>query len=127
MVEYIPELQQEVEDLIRKKEEFLSKLSKLQGNARDFIVEEKPKNCIINETTSFSISANKLGDKDIMIQISSFETIKLYEALLLLEQNGYFVVDVSSFQSFGGITFYNIHLSVSIFDINLIFFYFGIN
>ncbi|XP_021744677.1 transcription factor bHLH101-like isoform X2 [Chenopodium quinoa] len=107
---YIPQLQKEVEDLVHKKEDLLSKTSILQGNARKIVQEENPNKCIINKTTSCSISSNKLGDKELVIQISAFERISISEVLLMLEENGYLVLDVSSFQSFGGTTFYNIHL-----------------
>lgn len=113
MVEYIPELQKQVESLIRKKEELLSKVSAIQGNSTKNIHEQKPKKCIINESFSCSISVNKLGDKEMVIQISAFEKLSISQVLLLLENNGYGVVDISSFQSFGGRTFYNIHLLVS--------------
>ncbi|XP_021744648.1 transcription factor ORG2-like [Chenopodium quinoa] len=112
VVEYIPELQKEVEKLICKKEELLSKISAIQGNAlENNVQEEKPmKNCMIKDTISCSISSNKLGDKEMVIQISAFERISLYEVLDLLEKKGYLVIDISSFHSFGGRTFYNIHL-----------------
>ncbi|XP_021741134.1 transcription factor bHLH101-like [Chenopodium quinoa] len=111
VLEYIPQLQTEVEDLIHKKENLLSKTSILQGNARKTLQEENPNKCIIkNTTSSCSISSNKLGDKELVIQISVFERISISEVLLVLEENGYLVLDVSSFQSFGGTTFYNIHL-----------------
>ncbi|XP_056690648.1 transcription factor bHLH101-like isoform X2 [Spinacia oleracea] len=108
VLEYIPQLQKQVEDLTHKKEVFLSKLSVLQGNA---VHEQKQNECIVSkETASCSISANKLGDKEMVIQISTFERLSISHVLLLLEKNGYLVIDVSSFQSFGGTTFYNIHL-----------------
>ncbi|KAL2895877.1 Transcription factor ORG2 [Bienertia sinuspersici] len=112
VLEYIPELQKEVEDLIHKKQVFVSKISALQGNAGGLFIQEdiKPKSCLTKETTSCSISANKLGDNEMVIQISTFERISLAEVLLLLEKNGFLVIDVSSFQSFGGTTFYNLHL-----------------
>ncbi|XP_048496544.1 transcription factor bHLH101-like [Beta vulgaris subsp. vulgaris] len=110
VVEYIPELQKEVDDLTRKRNELLPKVSALQGNASDFTPDKKQKICTSNETMSCSISANKLGDKEMVIQISAFERISLSEVILLLEKNGYAVIDISSFQSFGGTTFYNIHL-----------------
>ncbi|XP_048496547.1 transcription factor bHLH101-like [Beta vulgaris subsp. vulgaris] len=112
VVEYIPELQKEVDALTRKRNELLPKVSALQGNASDFIPEKKQKVCTNNETMSCSISANKLGDKEMVIQISAFERISLSEVILLLEKYGYAVLDISSFQSFGGTTFYNIHLRI---------------
>ncbi|XP_021744568.1 transcription factor ORG2-like [Chenopodium quinoa] len=110
-LEYIPQLQKQIEDLIHKKEVFTSKMSIMLGNSGEFVLEQDQKNCIIKETTkSCSISANKLGDKEMVIQISTFERVSISEVLLHLEKNGCIVIDVSSFQSFGGTTFYSIHL-----------------
>uniref|UniRef100_A0A803MM24 BHLH domain-containing protein n=2 Tax=Chenopodium quinoa TaxID=63459 RepID=A0A803MM24_CHEQI len=111
VLEYIPQLQKQIEDLTHKKEGFTSKMSAILGNSGEFIQEQKHKRkCTTKETTSCSISSNKLGDKEMVIQISTYERISVSEVLLHLEKNGYVVIDVSSFQSFGGTTFYNIHL-----------------
>ncbi|KMT15169.1 hypothetical protein BVRB_3g062830 [Beta vulgaris subsp. vulgaris] len=111
VLEYIPKLQKEVDDLTHKKDVLSSKLSALEGNIGEFIQDEKPKNSIIKEKiSSCTISANKLGDKELVIQVSAFEKVSISEVLLLLEKNGYVVIDISCFQSFGGTTFYNLHL-----------------
>ncbi|XP_021741152.1 transcription factor bHLH101-like [Chenopodium quinoa] len=113
VLKYIPELQEEVKDLTHRKEELLSEISVLQGNnTRENIHEEKPKMDKIKEkSTSFSVSMNNLSDKEMVIQISTlFERVSLSEVLILLEKNGNVIIDVSSFQSFGGRFFYNIHL-----------------
>ncbi|XP_021753792.1 transcription factor ORG2-like [Chenopodium quinoa] len=114
VVEYIPELQKEVENLISKKEELLLKVSTIQRNAMEIIREEKPmnKNCMIKDTFSGSISSNKMGE-EMVIQISAFERISLSEVLDLLEKKAYLVIGISSFHSFGGRTFYNIHLWIN--------------
>ncbi|KMT15166.1 hypothetical protein BVRB_3g062800 [Beta vulgaris subsp. vulgaris] len=115
VLEYIPQLQKEVDDLNHKKEHILSTISVQDGNPMEFIQEKKPRRSTIKKTTSScTISANRLGDKEMVIQISAFERISISEVLLVLEKNGYVVIDVSCFQSFGGTTFYNIHLWVSI-------------
>lgn len=44
------------------------------------------------------------------IQVSTFE-----KALILVNKNGYVVIDVFCFQSFGGTTFYNLHSWVRFF------------
>ncbi|XP_021744688.1 transcription factor bHLH101-like [Chenopodium quinoa] len=113
VLKYIPELQEEVKGLTHRKEELLSVISVLQGNnTRKNIYEEKPKMDKIKEkSTSFSVSMNNLSDKEMVIQISTlFEMVSLSEVLILLEKNGNIIIDVSSFQSFGGRFFYNIHL-----------------
>lgn len=125
VLEYIPKLQKEVDDLTHKKDVLSSKLSALEGNIGEFIQDEKPKNSIIKEKiSSCTISANKLGDKELVIQVSAFEKVSISEVLLLLEKNGYAVIDISCFQSFGGTTFYNLHLWVRffiLFNMNMIF------
>ena len=111
VLEYIPQLQNEVKNLTQKKELLLSKMGAFH--------EEKCEiNPIINNKETSSnclISTNKLGNQEMVIQISAFERTPIYEALLFLEKNHHFVIDVNSFQSFGGRTFYNIHLWVSIY------------
>ncbi|KAL9240009.1 hypothetical protein vseg_014274 [Gypsophila vaccaria] len=111
VLKYIPDLQKEVDDLIQRKDDLLSKCSLLQGVPSEFVKEEKPKmKDVLKENRFCSISASKLGDNEIIIQISSFDNISLPDVLLKLEMDGLMVLDVSSFQSFGGSTFYNIHL-----------------
>ncbi|CAO2831617.1 unnamed protein product [Amaranthus hypochondriacus] len=112
-VEYIPKLQKEVEELTRKKEQVSSKLTKLVGNDSDTNQSKGVKKQIVKETMSSSISTHKVGDKEMVIQISSLlENISFSKMLLLLEKDGYLVTNISSFQSFGGTTFYNLHLSM---------------
>ncbi|KAK9726010.1 hypothetical protein RND81_05G184300 [Saponaria officinalis] len=112
VLKYIPELQKEVDDLIHRKDELLSKCSLLQGVTSELFKEEKSKIKDISKNKhSCSISASKLGDHEIIIQISSLDDkISLSDVLLKLEMDGLVVLDISSFQSFGGSTFYNIHL-----------------
>ncbi|CAO2831615.1 unnamed protein product [Amaranthus hypochondriacus] len=107
VLEYIPQIQNEVKNLTHKKELLLSKIGAFH--------EEKCEiNPIINKETLSNclISTNKLGNQEMVIQISAFERTSINEALLFLEKNHHFVIDVNSFQSFGGRTFYNIHLWV---------------
>ncbi|XP_074296642.1 transcription factor ORG3-like [Silene latifolia] len=113
VLKYIPELQKEMDDLIHKKDDLLSKFSQLQGDTSEFIQEEKPRLKVKDASKSkrsCSISTSKLGDREIMIQISSLDNILLPELILKLETGGLQVLDVSSFRTFGGSTFYNIHL-----------------
>ncbi|XP_074289495.1 transcription factor ORG2-like [Silene latifolia] len=114
VLKYIPGLQKEVDDLIHKKDNLLSKLSLLQGiTTSEFNQEQKSQLKVENASKnkhSCSISTSKLGDKEIMIQISSLDNILLPELILKLETDGLRVLDVSSFRTFGGSTFYNLHL-----------------
>ena len=109
VVKYIPELQQQVERLIRKKEELLSKISR-QG---DVIHQENQRNGTLGSSLA-SVSATMLSDREIVVQISTFKAHEspLSELLLNLEEYGLVVINASSFESFGGRVFYNLHLRV---------------
>ena len=109
VVKYIPELQQQVERLIRKKEELLSKISR-QG---DVIHQENQRNGTLGSSLA-SVSATMLSDREIGFQISTFKAHEspLSELLLNLEEYGLAVINASSFESFGGRVFYNLHLQV---------------
>ena len=109
MLKYIPELQQQVERLIQKKEELLSKISR-QG---DIIHQEKQRKATLASSLS-AVSANRLSDREIVVQISTFKVHEspLSEVLLNLEEDGLLVINASSFESFGGRVFYNLHLKV---------------
>ena len=109
MLKYIPELQKQVERLIQKKEELLSKISR-QG---DIIHQEKQRKATLASSLS-AVSANRLSDREIVVQISTFKVHEspLSEVLLNLEEDGLLVINASSFESFGGRVFYNLHLQV---------------
>ncbi|KAB1217195.1 Transcription factor ORG2 [Morella rubra] len=110
VVKYVPELQQQVEELIQKKEELLSRISRQgeqfhQGNQR---VQNPAR------SSSSSVSANWLNDREVMIQISTYKVDRspLDEILLNLEKDGFLLQNASSFESSGGRVFYNLHLQV---------------
>ncbi|KAL6336981.1 hypothetical protein AAG906_036295 [Vitis piasezkii] len=109
VLKYIPELQKQVERLIQKKEELLSKISR-QG---DIIHQEKQRKATLASSLS-AVSANRLSDREIVVQISTFKVHEspLSEVLLNLEEDGLLVINASSFESFGGRVFYNLHLQV---------------
>lgn len=113
VVKYVPELQQQVEGLIQKKEELLSRISRQgeqfhQGNQR---VQNPAR------SSSSSVSANWLNDREVMIQISTYKVDRspLDEILLNLEKDGFLLQNASSFESSGGRVFYNLHLQVRTF------------
>ena len=60
------------------------------------------------------VSTSRLSDKEVAVQISTFKVHEspLSEVLLNLEEDGLPVINVSSFKSFGGRVFYNLHLQV---------------
>ncbi|KAK9289460.1 hypothetical protein L1049_007615 [Liquidambar formosana] len=109
VLKYIPEQQQQVERLIKKKEELLSRISK-QG---DLVPIEKQRKGKIESSLS-TVSTSQLGDREVVIQISTFEVHKspLSEVLLNLEEDGIHLINAASFESYGGRVFYNLHLQV---------------
>ncbi|KAM2044860.1 hypothetical protein ACFX1T_009128 [Malus domestica] len=108
-LKYIPELQKQVEGLNRKREELLSRASKQEG------VMHVVKQVKITARRSLSAgSTYRLNDTEVAIQISTFKSDNnlLSEILLHLEEEGLQVQNASSFESFGGRIFYNLHLQV---------------
>ncbi|XP_057998277.1 transcription factor ORG2-like [Hevea brasiliensis] len=109
VLKFIPELQQEVKKLVQMKEELLSKISK-QGQHQQV----KQRKGISTRSSLSAVSATHLSDTEVLIQISTFSirTTPLSEILLHLLEDGYVLINSSSFQSFGGRVFYNLHLQV---------------
>ena len=60
------------------------------------------------------VSTGRLSDKEVVVQISTFKVHEspLSEVLLNLKEDGLLVINASSFESFGGRVFYNLHLQV---------------
>ncbi|KAK7396197.1 hypothetical protein VNO78_17030 [Psophocarpus tetragonolobus] len=109
VLKYIPELQQEVQALTKKKEELLCKISQqLQGDA---VNKESQRKISHN---SFVVSTSRLNDCEAVVHISSYEVHKapLSEILHCLENNGLFLLNASSSETFGGRVFYNLHFQV---------------
>ncbi|KAJ9181003.1 hypothetical protein P3X46_009180 [Hevea brasiliensis] len=106
VLKYIPELQQQVERLVQRKEELFSKLSK-----QDQTQQMKPKKGISSSFLS-AVSATQISDSEVVIQISTYgvRTSPLSEILLYLEEEGLSLINSSSFESFGGRVFFNLHL-----------------
>ncbi|KAH9649199.1 transcription factor ORG2 [Citrus sinensis] len=73
VLKYIPELQQQVERLMQKKEELLSKISK-PGE----ISHQQHQRKIAIGSSLASISASRLSDMEILIQISSYKVKSTY-------------------------------------------------
>ncbi|CAK7340223.1 unnamed protein product [Dovyalis caffra] len=109
VLKYIPQLQQQVERLIQRKEELLSNLSKQD----DLIHQENQRNDTIYSSL-LSVSTSRLSDREVVIQISTYKLHKspLSEILLNLEEDGFVLINCSSFDSSGGSVFYNLHLQV---------------
>ncbi|WZY87757.1 hypothetical protein YC2023_044492 [Brassica napus] len=108
-LKYIPELQEQVKKLIQKKEELLVRVS----GQRDIehYVEPHPKAVARYVST---ISVTKLGDNEVMVQISSSKNhnFSISNVLSGLEEDGFVLVDVSSSRSHGERLFYTLHLQM---------------
>ncbi|XP_061370924.1 transcription factor ORG2-like [Gastrolobium bilobum] len=106
-LKYIPQLQHEVEGLRKKKEELLSWISQ-KGDP----VKKQSQRKISQLNSVFVVSATRLNVNEAAIQISSYEVYKtpLSEILIFLENNGLFLLNSSSSETFGGRVFYNLHL-----------------
>ena len=111
MLKYIPELEQQVEVLIQKKEELISRIS-TQGEQ----IHQENQRTIVGRGSLSAVSANWLNDNEVMIQISIYKVHKspLADILLNLEKDGFLVLNASSFECFGGRIFHNLHLQVCV-------------
>ncbi|XP_062109730.1 transcription factor ORG2-like [Humulus lupulus] len=113
VLKYVPELQEEIEGLVHMKKELLSRIkSRQQGNTTTDQEINKIKSTAPNSLSS--ISATQLSDKEVAVQISTY---KLHNNLLSqmlhnLENDGLSLLHASSFESFGGRLFHNLHLQV---------------
>ncbi|PON88890.1 Basic helix-loop-helix transcription factor [Trema orientale] len=108
-LKYIPELQNQVQGLIQKKEELLSSISRKV----DLIYQERHKKSSAWRSLS-NVSASRLNDRELVLQISTFKVQKtpLSHILVDLEEDGFSLLNATSFESFGGRVFYSLHLQV---------------
>ncbi|KAG7033594.1 Transcription factor ORG2, partial [Cucurbita argyrosperma subsp. argyrosperma] len=111
ILSYIPELQQQVEGLMRKKEELMAAMVGHEVKSD----KEKKTKCA---ATSFSsiVSTSRLGQREMAIQISTDinggHQNSLSEILVCLEEEGLLLLNASSFESFDGKVFHNLHLQM---------------
>ncbi|PHU05926.1 hypothetical protein BC332_26748 [Capsicum chinense] len=113
ILKYIPELQSEVERLIQKKEEFTSRTISNREKSNDF---NKQKRIIRGgiENSSLVISASEVGNKEIVIQISTLKNNKgsIGEAISILEDEGLVLLNATSFETFEDRVFHTLHFQV---------------
>ncbi|XP_055808787.1 transcription factor ORG2-like [Solanum dulcamara] len=112
ILKYIPELQSEVERLVQKKEEFTSTIVSNKENSADFDKQKRKRGGI--ENSSLVISTSKLGDKEIVVQISTLKINKgsIGEAISVLEDEGLVLLNATSFETFEDRVFYTLHFQV---------------
>ncbi|XAR69878.1 hypothetical protein NMG60_11001631 [Bertholletia excelsa] len=112
VVKYIPELQREVERLVQKKEELMSRVFR----EKDPIHYQKHSNCTATPCSKTVVSASLVGDNEVVIQICTLNRVEkstpLSEVLQNLEDDGLLLLHASSFHSFGERVFCNLHLQV---------------
>ncbi|XP_010504611.1 PREDICTED: transcription factor ORG3 [Camelina sativa] len=108
-LKYIPELQDQVKKLIKNKEELLMQVSG-QINIEGYV---KPQPKAVASYVS-TVSATRLGDNEVMVQISSskIHNFPISNVLSGLEEDGFVLVDMSSLRSQGERLFYTLHLQV---------------
>uniref|UniRef100_A0A1J3GRN6 Transcription factor ORG2 n=1 Tax=Noccaea caerulescens TaxID=107243 RepID=A0A1J3GRN6_NOCCA len=108
-LKYIPELQDQVKKLILEKEELLVRASG-QIDIEHYV---KPQPKAVASYVS-TVSATRLGDKEVMVQISSskIHNFSISNVLSGLEEDGFVLVDVSSSSSQEERLFYSLHLQV---------------
>ncbi|KAI3857936.1 hypothetical protein MKW98_011202 [Papaver atlanticum] len=122
VVKYIPDLQKQVDKLMQRKEEILTSISKQQTasggdhpNNNYSIRDSKSRKVLAVKKQSFpSVSANRVDDREVVIQICSLKVNipLLSEVLLNLEREDFRVLNASAFDSSGDRVFYNLHLQV---------------
>ncbi|KAM5551883.1 transcription factor ORG2-like [Rosa sericea] len=116
VLKYIPELQQQVEGLIQKRDKLLSKISQQENVV---LQEEKQvKSTARRSRSSLSaVSTTRLSDSEIASQISTIKSSHNFISRILqsLEEDGLELLNASSFESSGGRVFYNLHLQVDMF------------
>lgn len=112
-LKYIPELQEQVKKLIQKKEELLVQVSG-QINIEHYV---KPQPKAVASYVS-TVSATRLGDNGLMVQISSSKVhnFSISNVLSGLEEDGFVLVDVSSSRSQRERLFHTLHLLVDKID-----------
>ncbi|KAE8734759.1 Pentatricopeptide repeat-containing protein [Hibiscus syriacus] len=109
----------QVERLVLKREELMLRVSKQGGGKRRDQEKQQMKSmpkgrCL---SGSVAVSMNRVSDSEVSVQISGREVdnrsqLSVSEMLHYLEQQGFLLLNASSFESFGGFVFYNIHLQM---------------
>ena len=114
MLKYIPELQQQVEALVRKREELLSRINSTQQGSNQ-VLQEMNQIKTKARTSLSSVSTSQLNDKEVAVQLSTYKVHKILLSEMLHsleEEHGLSLLNASSFESFGGRLFHNLHLQV---------------
>ncbi|CAH8392849.1 unnamed protein product [Eruca vesicaria subsp. sativa] len=118
-LKYIPELQEQVKQLIKKKDELSFQIS----GQKDLVYTDQNGNPEKGGTSYAStVSATRLGETEAMVQISSLQTEKCSFGNLLsgIEEDGFVLMDASSSRSKGERLFYTLHIQMDNCNLNFV-------
>ncbi|KAL8041317.1 hypothetical protein ABFX02_10G157100 [Erythranthe guttata] len=111
VVKYIPEIQKEVERLTHKKEILTSKIASSSSSSSSFGLKKQNRS---NNINSSAVTATQIGEREIVFQISKADYQKrvllISEAVTTFEEEGFLLTNATSFQSFDGRIFFNLHI-----------------
>ncbi|XP_019256424.1 PREDICTED: transcription factor bHLH100-like [Nicotiana attenuata] len=109
VIKYIPDLKKEVERLTQKKEDLTLRSIPKKEYSADFNKQTIIKGGI--QSSLSVISANQVGNGEVIIHISILKTNKssFAEAVSELEEEGLLLLNSSSFETLGDRVFYNLH------------------
>ncbi|AEC09951.1 Transcription factor bHLH100 [Arabidopsis thaliana] len=110
-LKYIPELQEQVKKLMKKKEELSFQIS----GQRDLVYTDQNSKSEEGVTSYAStVSSTRLSETEVMVQISSLQTEKCSFGNVLsgVEEDGLVLVGASSSRSHGERLFYSMHLQI---------------
>lgn len=112
-LKYIPEVQQQVEGLRRRKQDLVTKINATTYEEKQ--IRKNPKEAWMSSLCD----VNWLSETEALLQIASEETLKPHpfsQILLSLEEDGLLLLSASSFQSFDGRLFFTLLLQVCLID-----------
>ena len=116
MVKHIPELEKEVENLVQRKEELLSRMSRQREDYDDYHVGKRRKAERNETSSSAAVIISSVGGEEVVVQISALKAADkgiLSEALNKRELDDKLVlINASSFQSIGDRVFHSLHFKV---------------
>lgn len=114
VLKYIPELQKEVEWLTRRKEDLLSKMSNTSFHEQQGQHGRSGRRGPMMVSSYPTIVATQVDEREVVVQICALETgsCPFSKLLLLLEEDGFQVVNASAFAALGDRMFYNLHFQV---------------
>lgn len=108
-LKYIPQLQNEVERLVQRKEEILSSITKQSGDL------PHTRRQSLREKSLATVSTSQIGDREVVIQICTSSDMKkspFSQVLQNLEEEQLQIHNASTFTSCENKAFYTLHVQV---------------